>query len=49
VLRISCQKAVTPNTDSISVNGAQSSSGLVNRSFCSQGLPDPSVEKRGGA
>jgi hypothetical protein len=49
VLRIYCQKAVTPNTDSIAVNGAQSSSGLLNRSLCSQGLPDPSVEKRGRA
>jgi hypothetical protein len=49
MLRIYCQKAVTPNTDSIVVNGVQSSNGLLNRSLCSQGLPDPSVEKRGRA
>jgi hypothetical protein len=49
VLRIYCQKAVTPNTDSIAVDGAQSCSGLLNRSLCSKGLADPSVEKRGGA
>ncbi len=49
MLRIYCQKAVTPNTDSIAVNRTQSSSGLLNRSLCSQGLADPSVEKRGGA
>ncbi len=48
MLRIYCQKAVTPNTDSIAVNGVPSS-GLLNRSLFSQGLPDPSVEKSGGA
>jgi hypothetical protein len=49
VLRIYCRTVGTPNTDSIAMNGAQSSNGLFNRSLCSQGLLDPSMEKRGGA
>ncbi len=49
MLRIYCQKAVTPNTNSIIVNGAQSNSGLLNKSLCSQGLLDPFEEKKGGA
>jgi hypothetical protein len=40
VLRIYCQKVITSNTDSIVVNGTQSSNGLLNRSLCSQGLLD---------